>query len=669
MATGRKAFEAKSQASLVAAILNSDPPSLTTLQPLAPAGLDRLVQRCLAKEPERRWHCAHDLATELRWIIEGRSEAGAPLIKASRKGTLLAAAGAVLAGAAVTAIAVWLFFGGRAESGRRIVRATIGLPEGVGIYFERRSPVAISPDGLRVAIAGIRDTTRQLYLREFGESEARPIPGTEGGDGPFFSPDSQWIGFFAGSELMKVSVGGGAPQTILKARDVRGAAWGADGFIVLSPSLTVGLSRVAASGGGAEVLTVPNLEQREKSHRFPFMMPGGKAALITICRNDVSSHDDSRIGVLSLKTNQWKVLIEGGTGAKYSSTGHILYGRRGALLAAPFDPDKLEVTGPPTQVVDNVAVSPYFGVAAFDLSADGTLVYVPRGPAEPLKRLYAIDRQGRTQAILETPYLLYTVTVSPDGTRLAVQLSGANDSAWVYDIGRQALTKAVLRLGDVLTPFWSRDGSRLTYVTLQPPGLAWMAADGSGQENVLYTGENPLGYSEWSPDGQYLAFMESRPGNANDVYVLSLKDGRTCTPFVNTRYDERRPRFSPDGRWLAYMSNESGRGEVYVRPFPGPGGKWQVSTRGGFMHNWSRDGRELCYREGNRVMAVAVEGGAGRFKMSTPRPLFETSDTGPEDVLPDGRFLMIQSPQPDRPRELKLVLNWFLELRQRTLAK
>jgi serine/threonine-protein kinase len=683
MATGKKAFEGKSQASLIAAILEHEPQPIAVVRhasadEMAPRSLDRVVKQCLAKAPAHRWQSAHDLTMELRWIAEGSSDpaltAGRAAPTSSRREMVIRVA-CLLAGAIATAAAIFVIGGRRETSSRDIVRAVVPVRPANGIIMragERglgaRSPIAISPQGAHVVFVGLKNDMVQLYVRALNEREAKPIAGTEDGDGPFFSPDGRWVGFWVDGVLKKVSLGGGAPQTIVVAPDVRGASWGPDDMIIYPPSFTVGLARVTAGGGGTpETLTAPDAKAHEKSHRFPQTLPGGRAVLFTIGPTNVTTFDEARIAVLSLETRTWKVVIKGGTFARYVPTGHIIYARGSALLAVAFDLDRLELTGPSAAVLDGVNVSPEFGTAAYGVADDGTLVYVPASETRITSRLMAVDRKGTPQLLHETPAFLQGVSVSPDGSRMALRIGGANASVWIYEVQRKTLTRLTFREGDVLVPFWAPDGTQVTFATTHPKGLASITADGSGQEEPLVSSEHDVQGGAWAPDKQDVAFVEQHPETGFDIWILSPKD-KTKRPFARTPFAEIAPRFSRDGRWMAYSSNESGRSEVYVRPFPGPGGKSQVSTSGGGTPIWSPDGGEIFYRMGTKLMAVPVTTGP-TFRAGTPSVLFDGPYGGPYDVMPDGRrFVMIQTGQSSPPTHADLVLNWFVDLRRRVSA-
>ncbi|HJZ74615.1 MAG TPA: protein kinase, partial [Vicinamibacterales bacterium] len=668
MVTGRKAFEATSQASLIAAILEHDPSPIRTLQPLAPHALQRVVHQCLAKRPDDRWQSARDLVTELRWIVEAAPESSVAVSgRVGRWREISIAVTGLAAGVIVAAAAAWFV----PRAGSRPVHLAIPFDTIATIApVTARNPLAISPDGQHVVLSALREGSRHLYVRSLDEPTAREIAGTDNADSPFFSPDGQSVAFFADGMLKRVALGGGTPQTIVAAQEVRGASWGADGVVVFPPTFTAGLSSVAAVGGPIEALTKLNTEQKEKTHRFPQVLPGEKAVLFTIGPTDVNSFDDARIAVLSLETRRYKVVVRGATFGRYVAGGHLLYARGGALFAAPFDLQRLEVTGAAVPIIEDVAMSTQFGAAAFDASANGTLAYLPSSHEAVRSHVVAVDRTGRREALLETDALIQDVAPSPDGTRIALNLGAANDAIWLFAIARKTQTRLSFRDGDSHAPAWTPDSRYVTHGVSHPTGVASDAADGSGRSEMLFTSDHDIVFCTWSPSGRELMYQESNARSGWDLWVFSTVDHHR-RPFLQTPFNEGDAAFSPDGHWVGYTSNESGRDEVYVRPFPGPGGKSQVSTAGGSVPLWSRDGREIFYRRGASVMAVPVHAGES-FSAGAPRLVFAGTVASPPfafrteyNVTPDGRrFLMIERQQSGMLQHVNVILNWFEELRK-----
>ena len=666
MATGKKAFEGKSQASLIAAILERDPPPISALQPLMPRAFDRVVKRCLAKEPDERWQSANDLANELKWIAEPGSQAGlstaslVPVQKFLWKPLLWAAAS--LGACAVVGLAVWNL---KPAAPKAVTRFTISLPPGQRVENIDKA-IAISPDGMRLVYAtGPSTLTTQLYVRAMDGLEARPIPGTEGGSDPFFSPDGQWIGFADGGKLMKVSLNGGAPVSLadVSVGQFNGASWGSQGMIAFVPFTGVPLQQVSDVGGNPQPLT--RLEKGEVGQGTPDFLPGGQGVLFAV----TISGGPTKVVAQSLTTGARRDLIQSGSQPLYAPSGHLVYAQGANLMAAPFDPQRLTLTGAAVPVMGGVLLAGRR--VQYDFSSTGSLIYVPESVQAVQSKLVWVDRKGTAQPLPAPAHNYVFPKVSPDGKRVATGVEDADSQIWLYDLSRDTLSRLTFEGGANVDPLWTPDGKRVVFKG-SGNRLFWQPADGSGAAEALtkseLSGNNVPG--SWTPDGQVLVFMEINPNTGYDIYTLSLKDSKP-QPFVRTPSIETAPRFSPDGHFIAYASDESGRLEIYVRPYPGPGGKWQVSTEGGSEPVWNPKGRELFYRTGEKMMAVDVTA-EGTFSAGKPKVLFEgsyvpTPRSFPDyDVSPDGqRFLMLKATEQAAPAQINVVLNWFEELKQK----
>jgi eukaryotic-like serine/threonine-protein kinase len=670
MATGKKAFEGKTQASLIAKILETDPPLISSLQPLTPPAFDRVVRTCLTKDPADRWQTASDLHRELRWIADEAGQRAAPVAAAAaRTGQrwLVISALACVFAAAVAGLAVWML---RPVPTKPVSRLTISLPPGQHLDTSR-SAVAISPDGTRLVYsaaysAGPSQTNSQLYIRMMDGLEAHAIAGTEGGGNAFFSPDGQWLGFSAGGRLMKVSLGGGAPVSLMPvAGGYVGLRWSTQGKIAVA--LTGGpIQQIPDTGGNPKPLT--RLERDEGSHRWPEFLSGGKALLFVSTEGPTST----KIFAQSLQSGKRRELVQGGSFPRYSPSGHLVYLQGTSLMAAPFDPDRLAITGPSVPVVEGVLVSSTLAYSQYDFSSTGSLVYAPGSIQAKGLKLVWVDRTGAEQLLPAPAHNYVLPKVSPDGKRVAVGIEEGDSQIWLYDLGRDTLTRLTFEGRSNIDPLWTQDGKRIVFKGVANR-LFWQPADGSAGAEALTTSELATNNvpGSWTPDGQVLAFMEVNPNTGFDLYTLSLKDGKP-QPFIRTQALETAPRFSPDGRFIAYTSDESGRLEIYVRPYPGPGGKWQISIDGGTEPVWNPKGRELFYRNGNKMMAVDVSTqstfSAGKPKMLFEGPYVPTPRSFPDyDVFPDGqRFLMLKADtQAQAPAQINVVLNWFEELKQK----
>jgi Tol biopolymer transport system component len=504
------------------------------------------------------------------------------------------------------------------------------------------------------------------------ELEARPIPGTEGASNPFFSPDGQWVGFSWGSDLRKVSLSGGAPVSL--ANNVSGiagvegssASWSSQGTIAFA-SANGEIQQVSDGGGNPQPLT--RLEKGEYGHAWPGFLPGGNGLLFVVLLSapQAGYNGNSRISIQPPRTGERRELLQGATTPSYAPSGHLIYSQGSNLMATPLDPQRLAITGAAVPVIAGVLSGQY------SFSNTGSLAYVPGTVEARQLKLVWVDRKGTEQPVPAPPHNYAILRLSPDGQHVATGIEEADNQIWIYDLSRDTLTRLTFDGTNNVDPVWTPDGKRIVFKGNQNR-FYWQLADGSASAEELTKSElssnNVPG--SFSPDGQVLAFMEVNPTTGLDLYTLSLKDGKP-QPFVNSPSSETAPRFSLDAHFIAYASNESGRYEIYVRPYPGPGGKWQISTGGGTEPVWNPKGRELFYRNGNKMMAVDVAT-QGTFSAGKPKVLFEgsyvpTPRSFPDyDVSPDGqRFLMLKANEQAQgaPAQINVVLNWFEELKQK----
>jgi Tol biopolymer transport system component len=669
----------------MAKILEHDPPPMMSLQPMTPPALDRVVNRCLAKDPDDRWQTARDLGVELTWIAEGggqirpRPLAPAQGVRALGRRALLLSLGMLLLGAGFAGVAIWNLKPAPPQSVSRFVIA-LPVDQQFAGGFATRRVIALSPQGTHLAYAA----NTRLYLRAIDQLNAVPIQGTETAGGsadPFFSADGQWIGFWQANELRKVALTGGAPVKLSELpAGSWGASWGADDTIVYGRG-SAGIWRVSGQGGTAERLVAVD-EKKELAHG-PQLLPGARAVLFTLAAIG-GTWNEAQIVVQSLDTGERKVVLRGGRDARYVETGHLVYARAGILLAVPFDLSRLEVTGGPVPLVEGVrdaGATTGTGATHFSLSASGSLLYVPGGPdQEAERRLVWVSRNGAEQPLGAPARPYGQPRLSPDERRVAVEIGEPTTQIWVYDLVRETLTRVTFEGTTNSNPTWTPDGKRLAFQSNKDglPAIFWQLADGSGGlERLTSGGEGTHNPGSWSADGQLLAFHEVNPKTRQDIWVFRLSD-RKAEPFLRTPFPEGGPIFSPDGRWLAYVANESGRFEIYVQPYPGPGGKWQISTEGGTERVWSRTGRELFYRSGNKMMAVDITT-QPTFSAGRPRMLFEGQYLANQfpflpdyDVSADGqRFLMLKQGEAasQSAAQINVVLNWFEELKRRVPTK
>ncbi len=677
MATGQRAFEGKTQASVIGAILRDDPPPISSLQPMTPPALDRVVKRCLAKEPDERCQSAKDLTDELKWIVEGGSQvtlASSVAPKSARtigrRGLILAATASLLA-AVIASLGTWNL---KPAPVQPVSRLTITLPPGQQLAgLESGLALALSPDGTHLAYVARQGGVQQIYLRAMDSLAAMPLPGTEGGTTPFFSPDSQWVGFFAGGRLKKVSVNGGATLDLgmVGATTGAGASWGSQGIIAIAPGAASALLQVPDGGGAVQSLT--HVEKSDITHRWPEFLPGGRAVLFTAGRSGIT-FSNAQIAAQSVGAGERRDLVQGASNPRYALSGHLVYAQGGNLVAVPFDYQRLAITGAAAPVVEDVLQSPTTGAAQYSFSATGSLVYVPGGIQGTQSRLVWVSRIGTEQVLAAPPHSYRFPHLSPDGRRVAVSIIEQESQTWLYDLSRETLSRFTFEGSQNYNPVWTPDGKRVAFESniSGTPNIFWQLADGSGGLERLTTSQYINAPVSWSPDGQLLAFGEINTTSGQNIWILRMND-RKALPFHRTGSNENEPRFSPDGRWLAYISDESGRVEVYVQPYPGPGGKWQISTEGGTEPVWNPNGRELFYRNGDKMMTVDISTQPG-FAASTSRMLFEGRYEQPPvpvhnfDVSPDGqRFLMLKPVEQEQaaPTQINVVLNWFEELKRR----
>jgi Tol biopolymer transport system component len=492
--------------------------------------------------------------------------------------------------------------------------------------------------------------------------------------------------FFADGKLKKISVQGGAAVTLCDVVDDRGGSWGDDGTIVFtSDNNGVALSKVSSAGGTPQSLTTLDRQAGEETHRWPQVLPGSKAVLFT-SNTHGNYYEDADIVVYSMASGKRKTLQQGGFDARYLPSGHLAYMHEGTLFAVPFDLKQLEVTGQPAPILEGVVASPGTGGAQFSFSETGNLVYVAGGSAIQNVSIYWMDREGKFTPLRETPSGYYNPAFSPDGKRLALEIfDGKRRDIWVYEWERDTLTRLTFAGEGDSKPVWTPDGQRIVYSSQEKGGalnLWWIRADGAGDAQRLAESKSQQYATSWRPDGKFLAFFQLNPGTSYDIMTLSIEGDEKSgwkigepKPFLNSAFFELEPAFSPDGRWLAYHSNESGSNEVYVRPFPGPGGKWQISTGGGVAPRWSPNGRELFYRTtDSKIMVVTYTASGDSFhadkpQLWSPGQFTERGATRNFDLHPDGkRFAVLKAPgteQTPAVNKVSFIFNFFDELRRR----
>jgi serine/threonine protein kinase/Tol biopolymer transport system component len=659
MLTGRSPFQRETIADTLAAVVGDEP----ALNPL-PARLRGVIARLILEDDQSPAAAGQPLARW--WIIS-----------------------AVACIVALAALIGFLRVPGGKPAPQRFVRLNVDLgPEARLLNDRGRHTIAVSPDGTRIAFSCEAPAGEvRICTRKLDQTGVTALAGTEGVEKIFFSPDGQWIGYGARGKLKKVSVQGGAPFVLADAPFDRGAAWGDDGFIVASLVERAGLMRIPEGGGTPQPLT--QLQSRESTHRWPQVLQGGRAVLFT-ANSQAGDYEKASIDVFSLQTGQRRTLHRGGYYGRYLPSGHLIYMHEGTLFAAPMDPDRLVLTGPPTPVLDNIDSRPGDGGAAFDCSRSGVFLY-QSGATQNESTVQWLEKSGKLQPLIRAPSTYKEIRFSPDGRRLAlVNDHGGNPDIWIYDMQRGAMTRLTFG-GANEGPIWNPGGQYLAYNSGQGLGMWWIRVDGSGGPQRLMESENMQSATSFS--GARLAFDQISPTSDPDLWTVSIEGAYgdhpkagAPEPFLRTSSAEGDAVFSPDGRWLAYTSDESGLSQVYVRPFrpgvlPESGSKIQVSTEGGSSPMWSRTERELFYTSGDRrimVVSYSTEGDSflpnkaalwTQFEVMAPNVTLHMARSS-VDLAPDGKRFAVLVPantEPLKPQtHINVLLNFFDELERKT---
>jgi eukaryotic-like serine/threonine-protein kinase len=674
MVTGRRVFEAKTQAGLIGAILEQQPKMLLELCPSAPRRLGWMVALCLAKDPEERWQHVRDVLHELRC-------AAADDPPARRSPTTRSRLAMAIAGAAATvAVAVAIVVLSTASDRARAPVRTVVLPaEGTEISGGPASPqAAISPDGTRIVFSAFDANGRmRLYLRPLDALEPRPIDGTEEGELPFWSPDGQSIGFFSNDgKLKKISLNGGSAQTLCNVTGALqprgGATWNRDGVILFSAGASLSLERVPAAGGVPEAVTSFD-SHRARAHMWPAFLADGRRFLFLVTSDDPTVRG---IHVGSLGSRETTRLVDTMVGAAFAPPNFVLFVRDGTLLAQPLDADALRLTGEPTPVAERIAYNPAgnLGRAAFTVSDTGVLVY-RAGDVSGLAmaQLTWLDRTGAVLGTIGQPGRRRAFDLSPDETRVAVSLfdpRGRQNDIWVVDATGASRTHVTTDPADDVEVKWSPDGERLVFASARRPLISMYVksvAAATGEQLVVDSPVHNIP-TDWSADGRSLIYTAADPKGGSDLWTIPMTGDRTPRPLVRTAADETYAQLSRDGHWLAYTSNESGANEVYVQPFPPSGPQWQVSRNGGSEPHWRGDGHELYYISASqKLMAVEVKTGA-TFESRAPVELFQmpgrnVGEANGYAVSRDGRRFVVDRVVEQTGVAITVVVDWQQRLK------
>jgi Tol biopolymer transport system component/predicted Ser/Thr protein kinase len=661
MATGKRAFDGKTKTSVIAAIVSGEPKPMSQVQPLTPAAFERVVKKCLAKEPDARWQCAADLRSQLQEVPD------APEVARPRPSSRLpwAIAAAALVAAAILGVVAY-----RPKPPQPPVRFTVSAPPGwtYGVNYNL-GPPAISPDGRYLAFPAAEDATGRvmLWVRDLRATEPFMLAGTDGAGFPFWSPDSKSVGFFAGSYLKRIDVGGGAPQVLCPAAFGRGGSWSSGNEIIFAPSGNEPLFRIPASGGTARALTHLNKARNEVSHRWPYFLPDGKHFLYMIRTPAKEDQSGEAIFVSSLDADAPRMLLNLSTNVAYADPGSLIFMRDRTLMVQRFNPRTLVLEGEPHAVTTERLQYHASGFGLFAVSRNGVMTFSSGSLASTPQW---IDRSGRAEAAFPVPGNYLEPRLSPDRQRILYSLPDAISGTldiWLFDITRRVARRLTFNARDDFSGVLTPDGKQLVYCSNRFgfPALMMKPLDGTEERLLL----KPSGIAEFpesiSRDGRFVLFRRITAGMQNDLLFLRIGDP-AATPFAASPFNEIQPVFSPSGRWVAFVTNESGRYQVYVSHFPDGLGRVQISADGGTQPTWRDDEKELFYvAPGGRMIAVPIDGTGSAVKPGMPMDLFSVSLTLPSneereyDVRGDGKRFLVNTVAPDkRSIPLTVVVNW-----------
>ena len=676
MLTGKRAFEGKSQLSVASAILEKEPPAIAEIKPMTPPALDHAIRRCLAKDPEDRWQTGRDLAGELKWISEAGSQAGVFAVKAGNKSWSVKALGGLAAALAIATLAfasfAYLYLRGDASPAST---KTEILPPIDKAFFP--TGYALSPDGTRLAFTvQTVEGKLSIWVRALDSSVAQELAGTESGGIPLWSPDSQWIAFFADGKLRRIPAGGGTVQVICDAPVGRGGSWNADGVIVFAPGITGTLQKVSAGGGTPTPVTQLDESTGEQTHRWPEFLPDGKHFLYLARQN--SDKQPSGIYVGSLEGNFRKKVMDGTSNAQYVQPGYLLFVKDETLLAQRFKLSTLSVEGDAISLATDVSRRLGSLWNAVTASQNGRIVYSPEGFESDLE-LMTTDRTGNPVSTFRANGTTTMLRVSPDGKKVALAeltVDKATAGVWIHDLASHLSTRLVLTDASYASPTWSPDGTQVAFASTKsgPFNMYVKALSGGEEEKSIHTSPDDERPRSWSPDGKYLVYdrrATARRG-VSEVMVLPLNGAGEPYSLLNALYANQSGQVSPDGKWITFSANQTGKTEIYVTTFPKAKGLWQVTTTGGASPKWRYDGLALFYVGSDGVIkSTDVKAGADSFQVGAStdvmqRHLSPGVTEAPFDVFPDGQHFMIGSVREGKLHSpLTLITNWTAELKKK----
>jgi eukaryotic-like serine/threonine-protein kinase len=671
MLTGQRAFKGKSLLSVASAILEKEPIAVSSIKPMTPPALEHAIRRCLAKDPEERWQTGRDLQWELIWVRENTSSAVTPSVLSgkTKKRELLA----WIAAGVFSAIAFTGFWSAWRQSQleERSLQFKIDRPPGADFLLESGGGNAISPDGRSLVFVAVSSGGTKLWLRPLDSTTARELPGTEHAQYPFWSPDSKSVAFFANGKLQRLELAGGSPVSLAEAPSPRGGAWSSRGTIVFCPSPVSWLWKVAATGGPSTPLTNDDRAHGQYTQRWPVMLPDGNRFLY-FARGESGSIGSIYLSSLERPQDRTLLVKETSASAAYSPARgkhpeYLYWLRQQALLAQPFDSNHARLLGDgvPVPGAEAVALTVALGRSSVSVSNDGTILF---GSGNDRYQLTWLSREGKVLSTVGQPDRYQSVRISPDGTRIAAVLTDSSSRVdlWLLELSR-AIPSRLTFAGVFGTGAWSPDGQRISYHLLNDRRLLQKNANGAGQEQTVLQSQNTVYLNDWSPDGRYLVYTQQTPDGRSQLWLLTMTGDGKPEPFLKSTFNDLQGGVSPDSKWIAYTSDESGgTDEIYVTSFPASGPRWRVSSGGGSLARWSRDGKELFYRTPDgRLMVAVVRTVSNGLQFGTPAALFRLFEPEgmfayPYDVAPDGRRILalVPSNAGGESPSLTVLVNW-----------
>ena len=700
--SGQSPFKGVHETAIIYEIVHVDTTPISSLKPEVDAELDAIVLECLAKEPDERYQSAKEVAKELRRFKRESSRQRMSRITTIREASATPSQQTIerttsrispprfldhLRGATsfwigtsilllgITIVSIIILSSRAPSRNSEIIRAFIPPPEKSGFSDAMGGGhLAISPDGRTIAFIAVDSSgVAALWIRPLSALAGSMLPGTEGAAFPFWSPDNRYIGFLAHGKLKKIEASGGPAFSICDVVTPRGGSWNQSGIIVLPLDQGVGISQVSDAGGTQRQVTRLDTVRGEQTHRWPIFLPDGKHFLYlarTTAAGSGGELDAICVSSLDGKTN--KRLLAGISNVAYAA-GHLLYMRENSLMAHPFDPDALDLKGDPFPISESVQFNARYSVATFSVSNSGVLVY-EGSSASSAPELALVDPKGRTIVSFGQPEIFVSARLSRDSRKIAMDLYDVrvrNSDIWLYEIGRGVNTRFTFDPAVEWNPIWSPDGSRLVFSSNRNGhhDIYEKISTGAANEAVIFQSERDKIPTDWSPDGRFILFQLLDPRTRSDLWLLPMTGDRKPTPFLQTEYAESNARFSPDMKWIAYQSDESGTTQIYVRPFPGPGAKRQVSANGGTVPRWHRDGREMFFLSGGKIMSADVNGSSSEFEIGKVKLYFDPSligGTNVRDISGDGQSILLEIPRSRQASTpLTLVVNWDVELKRK----